>query len=128
MNINEVSSTSLSFVGDAYYTLMVRNYYVSKGYGTGKKLQEMCNKYNSAKGQMKTFNRLNNINFFNEEELNSFKRGRNAISHIPKNGDLLSYQVASGIEAIVGYLYLSNNQTRLDELFNEIFKGGIENE
>ena len=66
-------------------------------------------------------------NFFNEEELEVFKRGRNAIGHIPKNGDLKTYTIASGIEAITGYLYLEDSK-RLDEFFDKVFEGGIENE
>ena len=56
------------------------------------------------------------------EELVIFKRGRNSIKHIPKNGDKHSYEVASGLEAIIGYLYLTD-ENRMNELFKEIFKG-----
>ena len=64
---------------------------------------------------------------FTEKELEIFKRGRNHITHIPKNGDLLSYQTASGLEAICGYLYLCDKE-RLEALFKEIFAGGLANE
>ena len=124
MNIKEYSSNSLSFIGDAVYTLKVRKHFVEKGYQSSKTLQKMCNRFNSAKGQMKVYNRLLDENFFNDEELEIFKRGRNHISHIPKNGDLLSYQCASGFEAIVGYLYLEDKK-RLDILFEEIFKEDV---
>ena len=127
MDIKEVSSNSLSFIGDAVYTLRVREFYIKNKYQNSKDLQKLCNRYNCAKGQLKTFTRLNENNFFTNEELDVYKRGRNHITHIPKNGDLTSYKAASGLEAIVGYLYLTNKE-RLDELFLEVFKGGIENE
>ena len=127
MDIKEVSSNSLSFIGDAVYTLRVREFYITNKYQNSKELQKLCNRYNCAKGQQKTFQRLKEKEFFSEEEITVFKRGRNHITHIPKNGDLSSYKDASGLEAVVGYLYLTN-EDRLEEFFIEVFKGGIENE
>ena len=127
MNLNELSSNSLSFIGDAVYTLRVREYYIANKYQGSKKLQSLCNRYNSAKGQFKTFSRLKDEDFFTEEELEVYKRGRNHITHIPKNGDRLTYETASGLEAVCGYLYLTD-RNRLEEFFSEVFKGGIENE
>ena len=127
MDIKEVSSNSLSFIGDAVFTLRVREYFITNKYQSSKALIKLCNGYNSAKGQSKVFNRLNDKGFFSDEEIEVFKRGRNHITHIPKNGDLLTYETASGLEAIAGYLYLTDEK-RLNEFFDEVFKGGIENE
>lgn len=127
MDIKEVSSNSLSFIGDAVFTLRVRTFFVENKYQSSKTLQKLCNNYNCAKGQTKVFNRLNENNFFTEEELEIYKRGRNHITHIPKNGDLPTYQCASGLEAICGFLYLTDKD-RLEKFFIEVFKGGIENE
>ena len=126
MNIKEVSANSLSFIGDAVYTLKVREYFISNKYQSSKSLQKLCNGYNCAKGQTKVFNRLNDEGFFTSEELEVYKRGRNHISHIPKNGDRVSYECASGLEAICGYLYLTDKK-RLEAFFKEVFKGGIDN-
>lgn len=127
MDIKEVSSNSLSFIGDAVYTLRVREFLITSKYQSSKALQKFCNSYNSARGQTKVFDRLFGDDFFTVDELEVFKRGRNHITHIPKNGNLHTYQTASGLEAITGYLYLTN-QERLNEMFVEIFKGGINNE
>lgn len=127
MNIKELNGTSFAFIGDAVYSVHVREYYVEKGYRQGKVLQKMCNRYVSAAGQTKVYERLNSANFFTEDEQEIFKRGRNSIGHIPKNGCLQTYTVASGLEAIVGYLYLSNKE-RLELMFQKVFEGGIENE
>lgn len=127
MDIKEVSANSLSFIGDAIYTLRVREFFIEHKYQASKKLHEMCTRYNSAGGQMKTFNRMKENGFFTEEELEVFKRGRNNIRHIPKNGNRLSYEAASGLEAIAGYLYLTDKE-RMEEFFVEVFKGGIDNE
>lgn len=127
MDIKEISANSLSFIGDAVYTLNVRNYFITNKYQSSKSLQKLCNNYNSAKGQARTFKRLSDNNFFTDTELDIYKRGRNHISHIPKNGDRVSYECASGLEAICGYLFLTDKK-RLNVLFDEIFKGGINNE
>ena len=127
MDIKEVSANSLSFIGDAVFTLRVREYFIINKYQSSKSLQKLCNGYNCAKGQTKIFERLNDNNFFTKEELDVFKRGRNHISHIPKNGNRLTYEIASGLEAIVGYLYITKSD-RLEKFFDEAFKGGVNNE
>ena len=58
---------------------------------------------------------------FTEEEIIVYKRGRNGITHIPKNGSLYTYTTASGLEALVGYLYLTN-QERLELFFEKMFE------
>lgn len=126
MKVNELSGPSLSFLGDAVYSLHVREYYLNLGYHQPKKLQALCNNYVSASGQTKVFERLNAENFFTEEEIIVYKRGRNGITHIPKNGSLYTYTTASGLEALVGYLYLTN-QERLELFFEKMFEGGVEN-
>ncbi len=127
MDLKQVSGNSLSFIGDAVFTLRVRQFFIENGYQSSKSLQSLCNGYNSAKGQTKVFERLKKDNFFSEAELDAYKRGRNHISHIPKNGDLRTYECASGLEAICGFLYLSDPK-RLDEFFAKVFEGGIRNE
>lgn len=127
MDIKQISSYSLSFLGDAVFTLKVREYFINNNFQSSKSLQYHCDAYNSAKGQTKVFNRLNQESFFTEEEIEVYKRGRNHITHIPKNGDLLTYECASGLEAICGYLYL-NDSARLNQFFDKVFEGGIDNE
>ena len=126
MDIKQISSNSLSFIGDAIYTLHVREHFLNKKIQKPKDLQKICNSFNSAAGHTKAFNYLNGISFFTEEDLEIFKRGRNAIRHIPKNGNRITYEIASGLEAITGYMYLTKDQ-RLETMFKKIFEG-VENE
>ena len=123
MDIKEYSSNSLSFIGDAVYTLRVRQYFVEHHYQSSASLQRLCNGFNSAKGQSEVFHRLQAEGFFSDEELSVYKRGRNHITHIPKNGDRPTYECASGLEAICGYLYLCN-RGRLEEFFDRVFAKG----
>ena len=127
MDLKEISSNSLSYIGDAVYTLKVREHFIVNHYQAAKSLQALCNRYNSASGQAAVFRRLNEEGFFSEEELEVYKRGRNHITHIPKNGDRLTYECASGLEAVCGYLYLSDPE-RLEVFFEKVFEGGTANE
>ena len=127
MDQKDISSNSLSFIGDAVFTLRVREYFVFKGYQSSRSLQQLCNGYNSAKGQTRIFHRLFEEGFFTDQEMEAYRRGRNHITHIPKNGDLKTYECASGLEAICGYLYLFDKQ-RLEVFFDKVFEGGVSNE
>ena len=62
-------------------------------------------------------------NFFTPEELEIIKRARNhkSISH-PKNCDIVTYRHATGLEALIGYLKLDNNEKRIDEIMENILK------
>ena len=127
MDIRDLSGSCLSYLGDAIFTLKVREFYLEHHYHSPGVLQKMTAKYNSAAGQRKVYERLSEEGFFTEEEKEVFKRGRNDISHVPSSSDRLTYEIASGLEAICGYLYLMD-QDRMNRLFHEIFKGGVENE
>lgn len=73
MDIKQISSNSLSFIGDAIYTLHVREHFLNKKIQKPKDLQKICNSFNSAAGQTKAFNYLTGISFFTEEDLEIFK-------------------------------------------------------
>ena len=122
MDLKELTGNSLSFLGDAVYTLRVREHFLELGYHSPGKMQSLCNRFNSAKGQTDVWFRLREVSFFTEEEEEIFKRGRNAIRHIPKNGDLVTYETASGLEAVCGYLYLTDKK-RLKDFFEAVFEG-----
>ena len=52
-----------------------------------------------------------------------FKRGRNAKSHtVPKNADPIDYRMATGLEALFGYLYLLKRYNRIREIFEEMIR------
>lgn len=127
MQGKDLTPVSLAFVGDALYSLRVREYYIREGYRQGKKLQELSKNYVSAVGQYRVYQRLNSAGFFTEEEQEIFRRGRNHIGHIPRNGDKKTYEVATGLETLCGYWYLCEPQ-RVEAFFLKVFEGGIENE
>ncbi len=114
-----LSPLTLAFIGDGVYGMLVRERLVliNRPVGTlHKKSVELVNASAQAAAVIKIMDMLT------EEEVAIYKRGRNAngIRH-PKNADLSEYRMATGLEALFGYLYLSDNHPRLYELFNIIF-------
>ncbi|MBR3150718.1 MAG: Mini-ribonuclease 3 [Erysipelotrichaceae bacterium] len=127
MDPKDLNPISLSFLGDAIYSLKIREYYIRCGYRQGNVLQQLSKRYVSAEGQKKVYERLQKNGFLTEKENEVFKSGRNHITHIPKNVSRLSYEIATGLETLCGYLYLFDKD-RCEKLFTEILKGGEENE
>jgi len=108
-------------LGDAVYELYVREYLISKGISKVKDLQKESVNYVSAKAQCGVFERLQNEDFFSEDELDIIKRGRNAHSHQNKSVDVITYKKATGLETLIGYLYL-NDRNRLESVMKEVLK------
>ena len=121
MNIDSMNVITLAYLGDSVYEVYIREYLISKGIVYAVDLQKKAIKYVSAKSQAKILDYLVNNNYLSEEEVNIVKRGRNykRDSH-PKNTDIITYKKSTGFECLVGYLYLSKNINRLDEIMNII--------
>ncbi len=121
MNIDSMNVITLAYLGDSVYEVYIREYLISKGIVYVVDLQKEAIKYVSAKSQAKILDYLVNNNYLSEEEVSIVKRGRNykRDSH-PKNTDIITYKKSTGFECLVGYLYLSKNINRLDEIMNII--------
>ena len=119
--IKEINSLVLAYLGDTIYEDYVRLYLISKGIANVNDLQTESIKYSSAKAQSNVLKKLMDENFFSEEELEIIKRARNhkTISH-PRNCDIVTYKYATGLEALIGYLKLDNNEKRIDEIMKNI--------
>jgi len=57
-----------------------------------------------------------------EEEADIYRRGRNAKSHPPKNADVIDYKLATGVETLLGHLYIKGDVARISELMTHLFK------
>jgi ribonuclease-3 family protein len=125
MEIREYNATSLAYIGDAVMSLYVRELLLSKGYQKPKILQQESVRYVSAKAQASFVKTLKEQDFFHEEEWAVIMRGRNTHTKSKaKNADMIEYRYATGLEALFGYLYLSQNQERLNELWEQIKRLG----
>ena len=108
----------LALVGDGVYELFIRNYILSENIElTAHKIHVKAIGYVKAKSQAVIMHEIEDK--LTEDESYIYKRGRNAKSAtVPKNADVRDYRMATGFEALVGYLYLTVNTERLEFIFN----------
>lgn len=123
MNVNECSGRTLAFLGDAVWSLAVREYLVSKGDNKGKKLQAHSISYVSAKAQSALYEVLHEEGFFTEEEEDIFHRGRNSSEgNVPKNTDVQIYRISTGFEAVLGALRIEGKNDRVSLILEKAVK------
>ncbi len=113
--VRNMNPVVLAFVGDAVYTLYVREKVVSSGdYKTGA-LNKMAAQTVCASAQARLAEQIST--FFTEAENDVFRRARNAKkTSRAKNASVADYNASTGFEAVIGYLYLTGNYARLNEL------------
>lgn len=115
IDIQTVSAQTLAFIGDAVYNVYIRTYLTSISTAKSGVLHNMSVKYVSAKGQAYTIDSI--MDELNDYELLIYKRGRNTnIANISKHVDVIEYKKATGFESLIGYLYLTKQNTRLKEI------------
>ena len=115
------SGRALAFLGDAVWSLIVRDYILEKGESKGNTLQKMSVRYVSAKAQASFYADLHKEGFFTEEEETYYHRGRNGYTGtVPKNTAAGTYRMSTGFEAVLGALYLKNERERISEIWNKI--------
>jgi ribonuclease-3 family protein len=112
----------LAFVGDAIFEVFVRTYLVDKNRDMSvHKLHVNAISYVKAHAQSNIIKRLESI--LTEEEVAIYKRGRNSKSGtVPKNADLQEYRAATGFEALLGFLYITEQDERLNFLLEKVLK------
>ncbi len=119
-NPNLLSPSVLAFVGDAVYGLYVRTA-LSQINRPSAKLHKLSVTMVNAAAQAKASQLISPL--LSEEEMQIFKRGRNFhTSSSPKSATKGEYHAATGLECLFGFLYLSGNTKRNDELFEIIWQ------
>lgn len=119
VDVNLINGIALAFEGDAVYSMYIRQHLIFKGLTKPNKLHSEANKYVSAKAQASLIVALIEAQLLNEKEGEIYRRGRNANSHTKaKNADIVTYRMSTGFEAVLGYLHMTNQFERLDELIS----------
>lgn len=117
MDIRNINVLVLAYLGDSIYEVMVREHLIHKKIGNVNHLQKEAISYVSAKNQCAFLTKMLEENFLSEEELDIVKRARNhKVAHKPKSTDIITYKYATGMEALIGYLYLKNDKERIKEI------------
>lgn len=121
MNNINVSSLGLAYIGDSVYELKIREFLINKKIAKINDLQKQSLNYVTAKKQAYFLDTLLKNDFFTEKEVDIIKTARNTKTHSkPKNCDILTYKHATALEAIIGYLYLDDNEERINEIMDKI--------
>lgn len=125
MDPKQLNGLTLAYMGDAIYEVYIREYVISLGYSHVKDLHKLVTKFTSGNNQADLVHFMLENNLLSEEELSIFKRGRNSHIHtVRKNMELKDYLDATGFEALIGYLYLSKENERINEIVNLSLKRG----
>ena len=120
--IRAISSIGLAHLGDAVYELLVRTWLCVHGKATGKGLHRATVAIVCANKQAELSERI--LPLLTEDEHDVFRRGRNANVHtIPHSADRATYQTATALEALFGWLYLRGERERINELFSVMMEG-----
>lgn len=121
----QLNGLALAYMGDAVYEVYVRKFLLESGRVKPNDLHRASTKFVSAKAQAAQLHRLFEEQFLTEEEETVAKRGRNAKSgHTPKNTDVLTYNHSTALEAVIGFLFLTGQLERMEEIIYNILENG----
>lgn len=120
MILEEISTDALAYLGDSVIELLVRENLVKSGISGAARLNFESLKYVKASSQAKAMRNILPLLTDHEEQI--YKRGRNKQGgNIPKSATMSEYRCATGMEVLFGYLYLSQEKERINELFSAAF-------
>lgn len=121
MNIKEISTEALAYLGDSVLEIRVREKLVRDGISGSGNLNRASLLYVKASEQAEAMHRI--ISLLTEEEALIYKRGRNMSGgNVPKSATMAQYRAATGMEVLFGYLHLLGRSQRIDELFEAAYK------
>lgn len=115
VDIKTYSPLSLAYIGDAVYDLVIRSILVSAGNIPNGQLHKKATGYVSAVSQAAIVDKI--MGMLTEEEAAVYRRGKNSKpSSSAKNASQKEYLKATGFEALIGYLYLKDDEDRIIEI------------
>ena len=119
--INQLSPLTWAYIGDSVFELYIRTKLVNATKLKPHELHIKAINYVKAKSQASMLNNI--MNKLTDEEKDIVRRGRNAENHhLPKNANVQEYMYATAFEALIGYLYLTNQEERLKKIIEEAVK------
>lgn len=119
--LRAISAIGLAHMGDAVYETLVRTWLCVHGKATGKELHRATIALVCAQKQAELAQRV--LPQLTEEELAIYKRGRNANVHaMPRSATPAQYHAATGLECLMGWLYLRGDKERAEQLFRAMME------
>lgn len=124
INHNEISTHALAYLGDVVIELKVREMLVESGISASGSLNQASHLYVKAGAQAAAMRNI--LPILSEEECAVFKRGRNLSGgNVPKSATVSEYRAATGMETLFGYLHVTGQTDRINELFKEAYRDEI---
>lgn len=124
---NQYSPLALAFLGDAVYEQLVRERLILAANMPAHKLHSLAVERVCAEYQSMCVKKLESERFFTENEGSVLKRGKNAKVTPPKHSTIAEYRDATGLECLLGYLYLTGKAERIEEIFVKCWEYGENN-
>lgn len=122
----EYNPLALAYIGDTVYDLFIRTKVLAKGNRHVTQMHKESVQFVKAHSQSVSAYAIENE--LTEDELRILKWGRNAKSNTtPKNADVTEYRMATGLETLIGYLYLSGENERLSYLLEKAYQAALNN-
>ena len=119
VDVNLINGIALAFEGDAIYSTYIRKHLIFFFFFKPNQLHRKATMYVSAKAQAMLINMMLEAQLLTEKEEEIYKRGRNTNSHTKaKNADVVTYRMSTGFEAVMGYLHMTEQIDRLEELID----------
>jgi ribonuclease-3 family protein len=119
VDVNLINGIALAFEGDAVYSVYIRRHLIMQGKTKPNQLHQLSTRYVSAKAQAMLISEMLAEGILSEKEEDIYRRGRNANSQTKaKNADVVTYRMSTGFEAIIGYLHMTDQIERLEELID----------
>ena len=120
VNIREISTEALAYLGDSVLEIKVRERLVSGGISGSGALNRESLRFVKASAQADAMNKI--LPLLSDEELLIYKRGRNMSGgNVPKSATMAEYRTATGMEVLFGYLHLTEQHDRINELFDAAY-------
>ncbi len=118
VDIRTYSPLTMAYIGDAIYDLVIRTVVVERGNRSANDLHRKTIQYVKAGAQAEMIEALSDM--LTEEEAGIYRWGRNAKFYTKaKNASVGEYRRATGMEALMGYLYMTGRTERMLELIQE---------
>lgn len=116
-----MQALALAYIGDSIYDIMSREYVMKNHLGKINDLHRTVSTLVSARAQASFMKHILENNILTDIEESIYIRGKNQKNNSKaKNASIMEYKLATGLEAVFGYLYLEKNFERLEEMFNYI--------
>jgi len=119
MNVQAMNTTALAYIGDGVYELFVRKLMVQNGWSGADQLHRETVKYVRAESQAYAVKKIHETLTPDEQDLVRRARNRRSATK-PKNADPVSYKMATALEALIGYLYLTGQYQRVQEIMTKV--------